>query len=78
MVVRLREMGQVFVKSELTEPDHLRSVLRGAIVRLTGAQREKPGVVRETLEKKRLKHQGTGSILSTSRRPYKRRESLKP
>lgn len=58
MVVRFREMGQVFMKSELTEPDHPRSILRGAIVRLTGAQREKPGVVRETLEK-RLEHQGT-------------------
>lgn len=59
MVVRFREVGQVFVKSELTELDHPRSIRRGAIVRLTGAQREKPGVVRETLEKKRLEHQGT-------------------
>lgn len=48
-------MGQVFLKSELTEPDHPRSILRGAIARLTGAQREKPGGVRETLEKKKLK-----------------------
>lgn len=48
-------MGQVCMQSELTKSDHPRSILRGSKVRLTGAQREKSGVVRETLEKKRLK-----------------------
>lgn len=40
------------MKSELTEPDHPRSILREVIVRLIGAPRETPGRFRE---KKRLK-----------------------